>query len=51
MLNKILIVLVFLAVACIGVIFYNLEQLIQYKQCMNTPINNMPEWCNEIIQN
>ena len=48
MLNKILIVLIFIAVACIGVLFYDLTELIKYKQCQTTPLNQLPDYCKSL---
>lgn len=47
--NVILIVLLFLAVALIGVLFENLKELTVYKKCMNEPMNQLSSECREII--
>jgi hypothetical protein len=45
----ILIVLLFIAVALIGVLFENLKDLVTYKQCMNQPISELTNQCKGVI--
>ena len=45
----ILIVLLFIAVALIGVLFDNLKQLTLYKKCMNEPLNQLSSECRKVI--
>ena len=47
--NIILIVLLFIAVALIGVLFENLKELVTYKQCMNQPISELTNQCKGVI--
>lgn len=51
MLNKVLIVLVIIAAACIGVLIENVNQLVQYRDCMNQPITELSARCQDVIQN
>jgi hypothetical protein len=44
-----LIVLLFLAVALIGVLLENISHLITYKQCMNEPMNQLSAECRKVI--
>lgn len=49
MLNKILIVLVIIAAACVGVLIQNLNDLVKYRDCMNRPVTELSSQCKEVF--
>lgn len=48
MLNKILIILIFLAAALVTVVIFNLISLSKYQTCWQVPLSEMPSYCQEL---
>jgi len=48
MLNKILIILIFLASGLVTVIIFNLITLSKYQKCWYAPLTEMPSYCQEL---
>ena len=44
-----LICLVFIALACIGVLVVNIQKVIDYKQCYNQPITELNQHCKDLL--
>lgn len=47
----ILIILIFIAVALIGVLIADIQDLINIHTCENTPLNELPKYCYAYLQN
>ena len=47
----ILIILIFIAVALIGVLIADIQDLININTCKNTPLNELPKYCYAYLQN
>ena len=47
--KTILAILIFIAVAVIGVLMYDLQMLIDYTNCVNQPASNLSKHCVEVI--
>ena len=45
----ILMILIFIAVAVIGVLMYDLQQLIDYTNCVHQPVTDLSKHCVEVI--
>ena len=48
MLNKILMILIFIASALVTVVIYNLIALGKYQECWNAPLTEMPSYCKDL---
>lgn len=44
-----LMILIFIAVAVIGTLLYDLQQLIDYTDCVNQPATSLSKHCVEVI--
>jgi len=48
MLNKILIILIFLSAGLVTIIIYNLIALSRYQECWSAPLSEMPKYCQDL---
>lgn len=42
-------ILIFVAVAVLGTLLYDLQQVIDYRMCLNQPVTDLSQHCKEMI--